>query len=60
MIFDWKRCDEVIRQDFRYKRPVSGAIGSWVTKAQWIEAEEEKKTGETIEHSKTVPIRAQK
>ena len=45
MIFDQKRCDEVIRQYFVWKQLVTFSIGSWVIEAWRIEAlEEEKKT----------------
>ena len=52
MIFDQKYCYEVMSLDIRL---VSSSIGSWVINTRRIEAEEEeKKTGKTIVHSKTV------
>ena len=45
-----------MRQIFWWKRLVSSSVGSWVTKARSIEAENEKKIGKTIAHSKTVVL----
>ena len=53
MMFDQKRCDEVIRQYFEWKQLVSFSIGSKAIKAWRIEAFEEEKT---IVHSKTVVL----
>ena len=44
-----------MRQNFRWKPLVSHSIGSWVIIARRIEVEQ-KKTGKTIVHSKTVAL----